>query len=119
MRRIEAKWKANYWCEEQFWCKVLELRVHWAIALCSEINWPKEQASGPVSTSNSISPRQIARHDRANQGLCEENRGNPNGELDSFGSQKKKLCGMNNSGYRDEPRYLLCSSLIQESQPHH
>jgi hypothetical protein len=45
MRRIEAKWKANYWCEEQFWCKVLELRVHWAIALCSEINWPKEQAA--------------------------------------------------------------------------
>ena len=46
MRRIEAKRKANYWCEEQFWCKVLELCVHWAIALCSEINWPKEQAPG-------------------------------------------------------------------------
>ena len=46
MRRIEAKWGANYWCEEQFWCKVLKLRVHCAIALCSEINWPKEQAPG-------------------------------------------------------------------------
>ncbi len=38
--------EVNYWCEEQFWCKVLELRVHCAIALCSEINWPKEQAPG-------------------------------------------------------------------------
>jgi hypothetical protein len=73
MRRIEAKRKANYWCEEQFWCKVPELHVHCAIALCSEINWPKEQAPGPVSTSNSIFSAPIA--DLRNQGPCKENRG--------------------------------------------